>query len=549
LTTTESEHTIPFGLDRNGNLVAIAEAEKGNVYTCPNCGNLLDVRQGPVFDCFAHKKNIPETRECELYSGTWGEERSRQARTPLSEQDASSRKIRLGVRRHPYRPELELIGLLPTVSMDEWLVWRDKPWSISAKGLNSTPTREDFHPSRGRSEFHLDSNVSAHEINVELGPPSLSGHWSSRFESPLPKFLGSINFAEATDSLGRLKSGQYLYVAGDERLALAGGIPVRLSALTLFGFEIDGQVTVKLDEILGNAAIDRRGFEARVILPASEPPLATGSISGPPGSMVLVHVFSSPELIDEPAIEIIELPSTSGRTTVLPSGKRGIPRQFTFEIRPDEARRFVLYWSGRQVYVQASPVPDQNVGRAEPHFPALSLTYKGKRIVHIVASFDRGIITSLPEDTHLRGDASRWEVGAPPGLELALEYTRTSGDVGMERVRREGIVVERIPAAIESSLPESVGPMFVDGGLLGLVGFSIDRFSQSWMDTFDFEANIRRVGFCRGHVTWGYIRAVTELPVGVSHHSLPGGLKKRIRQVNRTVMENRGESKEWIGKA
>lgn len=59
---------IEYGRSSSGQIVRVAEARRGARYTCPTCGLLLELRRGEQLEYFAHWRNLPGTKDCELFS-------------------------------------------------------------------------------------------------------------------------------------------------------------------------------------------------------------------------------------------------------------------------------------------------------------------------------------------------------------------------------------------------------------------------------------------------------------------------------------------------
>ena len=203
---------IPFARDRYGNDVDIDETVDGGDYYCPKCGEPLEARVGPQLQYFAHKRNNERSFDCEAYSGTWGPALRAERTTPPSELAARHRRIRLAVTRDPYRPRLNLIGLVPAALPDEWDVWSRDSWTTSSTGLMIQPFPLMFQPGKVQAELKLDSRSTTFLFNVERGPPSLIGPWSASMGEPGPRFVGDRDRAEARDSLGNLWEGQIVFL-------------------------------------------------------------------------------------------------------------------------------------------------------------------------------------------------------------------------------------------------------------------------------------------------------------------------------------------------
>jgi len=80
---------IEFGRSSSGQIVRVADAQRGVRYTCPTCGLLLELRRGEHLEYFAHWRNLPDTKDCKLFSP--GGDAVTQSRHSLAEvEDAPS---------------------------------------------------------------------------------------------------------------------------------------------------------------------------------------------------------------------------------------------------------------------------------------------------------------------------------------------------------------------------------------------------------------------------------------------------------------------------
>jgi hypothetical protein len=59
---------IEYGRSRSGQIVRVGDARRDQRYTCPVCGLLLELRRGEQLEYFAHWRNLPGTKDCELFS-------------------------------------------------------------------------------------------------------------------------------------------------------------------------------------------------------------------------------------------------------------------------------------------------------------------------------------------------------------------------------------------------------------------------------------------------------------------------------------------------
>lgn len=85
---------IEYGRSSSGEVVRVADARRGVRYTCPTCGLLLELRRGEHLEYFAHWRNLPGTKDCELFSpgdGGLGGDAGTPSRSSLAEvEDAPS---------------------------------------------------------------------------------------------------------------------------------------------------------------------------------------------------------------------------------------------------------------------------------------------------------------------------------------------------------------------------------------------------------------------------------------------------------------------------
>src|SRR5207249_5872569 len=140
-----SRFAIPFGLDRYGTETYIEEAEREESYNCPECGEPLEVRKGPIRQYFAHWRLNPASKECDLRVNAWGPELSAKRREPPFRTLLKEKRLLLALKRQPYDGRYDLVGLMPSATWEEWLSWPPNI-SIQSVGVIDRLSRDSFHP-------------------------------------------------------------------------------------------------------------------------------------------------------------------------------------------------------------------------------------------------------------------------------------------------------------------------------------------------------------------------------------------------------------------
>ncbi len=107
---------IKYGLSSSGQIVRVAEAQRSERYTCPTCGLLLEFRCGEQLEYFAHWRNLPGTKDCELFS-PGNADTGTPSRHTLAEVENDPSELGLLLEENEGRWGLEL--RLPEIPSDE----------------------------------------------------------------------------------------------------------------------------------------------------------------------------------------------------------------------------------------------------------------------------------------------------------------------------------------------------------------------------------------------------------------------------------------------
>lgn len=227
---------IEYGRSTSGQIVRVADARRGARYTCPTCGLLLELRRGEQLEYFAHWRNLPGTKDCELFSpgeAGPGVDTNTASRRSLAEVEEDPSELglllahadgRWGVGlRLPEIPGDELgetsLGALRSALVDVY-AGRDRLTRVSAL---------DLRPGVGAARVDVSPTLQAFRIQA-------GGSWPSTIDSE--RWSLTTRALEAKGDLFRFRRGEWtrlvarsgvhqsetLLVLSDERCPPPGSI-------------------------------------------------------------------------------------------------------------------------------------------------------------------------------------------------------------------------------------------------------------------------------------------------------------------------------------
>jgi hypothetical protein len=541
---SEDDILIPLAKDRFGNLVSPDETGEETVQYCPNCGERVFPRKGTQRrHHFAHTPNNPLTRDCELRIESWRKEVLQKLQEPELEATIRLHSIRLGVRRHPYLNELELVGLIPVATPSEWEEWSRSGPTLHTIGTVGTLTLNAFHPSHGRVEIALDPHASQFEVEIRDAPQPLGGIWKATWSAPWPRFVGTPYFAEAKENLGRLSEGDTLYLPDSVEVSRATGEKMMLAQVPYRVIGITRESVVQLDAAIGAVGLDTKRVDFRIILPPLHDPNDLVSIHAPPTSNVLVYMLPGRDFKGVPSVEIVELPHTLKGMHYF-SGGGGSLQEWSFSVPDGELRRFDMYWSGRHSFLQA--FGDSNLrGSTVSAFPDIGLTVTDLHRRFVRASFDAQSPIRVARTRSITESEPRFQMVAPEGFYANITYESADQTGRVTRTRRKALDGKRIPGALEGALRAGAYAITIRFGLFGEVRLECRANLQSQLDPAFLRARVCELGLPR-KVRWKYVRALLSTPERTPHEEFPAGLKKRVRAVVAELRRTGECDKRWI---
>lgn len=347
-----STRTIPYGINRGtrpNEKHTIENVIKGDVYTCPQCGNRLDPRIGYIRRYFAHWWGTSHVKGSCIYGSA--EEQQESIRLCEHAIDSNRFRIRLFITKRPHSSELVLYGSIPTLNLEDLkLVKQDsQPIRIESVGTCSQVSKNDLLPCSEGAMIELDPSAQSYTINISP-PISIAGRWWADGLKSNDFFIGDELRGEFFKDPHYLTSDESVYIISPTFIT---DLPNEADKLRLGSFEV-----VRLDvnrdvlqvlKLSGHELfLDDNPIRVDVIRPFTANPRTQmfGYVHGPPGSEALVAITPPPNL--DPEFKLIPLPSFKGEDVTLPPAGVGTPRFFRISLDKMQSKRLLIYLPGKK---------------------------------------------------------------------------------------------------------------------------------------------------------------------------------------------------------
>ncbi len=543
------EPRIKFGMNPQGQLVHILEAKQyTHYYTCPDCEDYLQVRQGEErIWYFAHLKSEESTsrsRSCDLRSPIGLEQWTERVRKSPIERAESARRMRLFVLRHPYTNALSLGGVLPVIPTEELAGLDDISSVVSSLrfetlGLRETPEAAQFHPSEAEVMLDLDPNAKEYRVVVSssYSLPRLVGNWTANQLTAGVTFVGSDQRAEMQSAGARVKDADTVFVILEKAPPeIPPGVTLgKLSKWNVAWFNFNARTEAFLRTYAPALSRDTNAFYVDVVLPESADPQPWAPVDGEPGTLAVLAVIPAHDL--NPDFEVVSVPLSAQSTSIIPASVEGQPRLFVEEFPPTGSRRLSIHWGGRHISVvlHSSIEPTDDSGRESSRAEGriglrISLGGGEETELHpwdnpdFQMKVERGRVVEGPEMI----------VVGPPDLPIDLTGRFYSGPRPSSTIR-ERLKTAEVPGRIRSWLQrEGLDSVYLSYGSLGSIRIEPGRAERTFrsLPAEEIERRLRKMG--QGAFSESInvlVREVYDAPGGTLHHCFPPGTRKRVRRI------------------
>lgn len=533
-----SEPRIELGLDPHGRYVHIEEASQlTHYFRCPVCEQFLQVRKGDIrIWYFAHIKAEEDSPECLLRTDVGLKEWTKTVRRSPIERDEKARKLQIIVLINPYINRLNLYGLLPTPSWEDFSNIEEIENTINSinlfgECLEKPVSLNSFHPSEAEVFITLNPDSKLFKITIGSSPtiPSIVGEWSAPNIRTNDIFIGDSIRAVRVENNYQVKQGDTVFVVLKEQLdpTPPKSRIFRLGSFFVISFEIDQDNNKLVKEFLSHVETDPNAFDVDIILPPFAEPHAIAPIDGVAGSTALIAIIP-PENLD-PSFEVVSVPLDKEKEIILPNTGLGNPRFYSPTFPNCGSRRMSIHWGGRHKYLNLHTQNREQQEIANASWNSVCnigiRLFGTKDYSNLITPWSKSYLSPIflnRKNKNINGIG--FEFIGPEKMVFDLEgYSQKLGTI-----REYDISMEKAHRLIASWQEEGVNRIVISYGSLGEIPieFQYTNKNRISLTNEEIEAHLNELSELPKKVNQKLIRSM----LGLNEKApIPGGAKKKIR--------------------
>ena len=543
----DNEPRIKIGEDPQGRSIHIDEAaELPQYYRCSVCHEFLIVRHGDIrIWHFAHSTAQAESPECKLRTESGWEEWLREQRVSPVERMEKDRQMRVQIQINPYTSEVNLVGVLPVPSWDEFphaYPMANVLDSIRMIGMkaDSGLSGRAFHPSNPEVVVHLDPNSEGTSITIESTPAlvSIIGSWNAKQLSAGDVFIGDWSRAERVAHGWRVNTGDVLYVIGAVDSFTESNLVKTfvLGKYRILAVEICPETERVLKKLFPEMDGAPANFSVSVILPSWIDARSVGPIGGPPGVPVLIGIHPPSGLT--PQFEVVTVPLDPERIeTISSAGEKGASALYWTKFPSRGSRRISIHWGGSHRLVHLFASQDSLPVQTRPELPVgISIKMKeGNDIFMTPWQSNPELCCTLSEKCQ-----PHVELHGPP--EMCVDMIGEKADGGeSSRAKESNVDAASINSILGSWTSEGYLGVRVDFGPMGAVAIRYSQEGPVPMTLEEIEKKIAELDYLPNKATWQLLRQIADVPTGTSHHAVKHVRLSQVRIVLKNLRKVHGK--------
>lgn len=533
-----SEPRIELGLDSHGRYVHIEEAlQVPRYYRCPVCEEFLQVRKGDIrIWYFAHIKAEIDSPDCQLRTDVGLNEWIKTVRRSPIERDEKARKLQIIVLTNPYSNRLNLYGLLPVPSWEDFPNIEEIANTINSINLcgeciEKPISLNSFLPSEAEVLIPLNPDAKLFKITISSSPtiPSIVDGWSAPNIKPNDIFIGDPTRAVRVESNYRVKQGDTVFVILKEQLDPPHKARIfRLGSFFVLSFEIDKDTNKLVREFLPHVETDPNAFYVDIVLPPYSEPHAVAPIEGVAGSTALIAIIP-PENLD-PSFEVVSVPLEKEKEIIFPNTGSGNARFYCPTFPNSGSRRLSIHWGGRHKYLNlhARKREQQEIKTASwKNDCKIGIRLFGtNNYSNLITPWSKSYLSPIVLNIKNKNiNDIGFEFIGPEGMVFDLEgYSQKSGII-----REYDISMEKAHALIVSWQEEGINRVVISYGPLGKIPieFQYTNKKRISLTNEEIEAYLSKLPKLPKKANRKLIRSI----LGLNEKApIPGGAKKKIRR-------------------